>query len=74
MGHEQALSAFVSYLRGETDSEAPRLLGWTEASLATASMFAAQESIRSGQPVDLRRFIAQLLGDESEAEANAGNE
>lgn len=52
MGHRQALAQFVAAVRGEANS----MLTWAEASLATLCMFAAQESIRSGQPVDLRAF------------------
>ncbi|MGH2967321.1 MAG: Gfo/Idh/MocA family protein, partial [Solirubrobacterales bacterium] len=52
MGHRQALTQFVAAVRGEANS----MLTWSEASLATLCMFAAQESIRSGQPVDLRSF------------------
>ena len=32
------------------------MLTWEEASLATLCMFAAQESIRAGSPIDLRQF------------------
>jgi predicted dehydrogenase len=52
MGHHQALLQFVAAVRGEPNT----LLTWSDASLATLCMFAAQESIRSGQPVDLRSF------------------
>lgn len=74
MGHKEALSAFVDHLRGASDGATAaatrRMLGWAEASTATASMFAAQESIRSGQPVDLRRFVSQLLADEPREDAD----
>jgi polar amino acid transport system substrate-binding protein len=53
MGHKQALKEFVAALRGEPN----RLLTWEEASAATRCMFAAQESISSGEVVDLRAFI-----------------
>jgi predicted dehydrogenase/threonine dehydrogenase-like Zn-dependent dehydrogenase len=47
MGHREQLRELVAALRGEPN----RLLGWEEASLATRSMFAAQESLRTGEPV-----------------------
>ena len=47
MGHEEELRELVAALAGEPN----RLLGWEEASLATRAMFAAQESIRTGEPV-----------------------
>lgn len=50
MGHREAIAEFVAALRGEPND----LLPWEEASLATRCMFAAQESIRSGELVDLR--------------------
>jgi predicted dehydrogenase len=56
MGHRQALSEFVAAIRGEPNT----MLGWDEASLATMCMFAAQESIRSGEPIDLRQFRQAL--------------
>jgi polar amino acid transport system substrate-binding protein len=56
MGHREALSEFVAAVRGEPS----RMLTWEEASLATTCMFAAQESIRSGAPVDLREFRQTL--------------
>jgi predicted dehydrogenase/threonine dehydrogenase-like Zn-dependent dehydrogenase len=56
MGHKQALRAFLRQLRGE-DNDA---IGWPEASRATMVMFAAQESIRSGERVNLQDFRAAL--------------
>ena len=47
MGHEEELRELVAALAGEPN----RLLGWEEASLATRGMFAAQESVRTGEPV-----------------------
>lgn len=47
MGHEEELRELVAAVAGEPN----RLLGWEEASLATRAMFAAQESIRTGEPV-----------------------
>jgi predicted dehydrogenase len=61
MGHRQALEQFVSALRGRPNS----MLTWDEASLATMCMFAAQESIRSGEAIDLRQF-RQALADPSD--------
>jgi polar amino acid transport system substrate-binding protein len=52
MGHREALTQFVAALRGEPNT----MLTWQDASLATLCMFAAQESIRSGEPVVLRTF------------------
>ncbi|MFQ5524845.1 MAG: bi-domain-containing oxidoreductase [Thermoanaerobaculia bacterium] len=63
MGHAEALSAFVGHLRGATGG--PEMLDWEGARRATATIFAAQESIRSGQPVDLRVFMNALLSDDS---------
>ena len=37
------------------------LLTWEDASLATLSVFAAQESIRTGEPVDLEAYREELL-------------
>ncbi|MDH3452567.1 MAG: Gfo/Idh/MocA family oxidoreductase, partial [Gammaproteobacteria bacterium] len=56
MGHKQALQAFLRQLQGK-DSNA---IGWAEASRATMVMFAAQESLRSGERIDLRDFAAAL--------------
>ena len=57
MGHKQALAEFVKSLRGEPN----QLLTWEEAARASLCTFAAQESIRSGEPVDLRSFRDRLL-------------
>ena len=56
MGHKEQLVEFIRALKGEPN----RLLGWREASRATLSMFAAQESIRSGKAVDLCEFSGRL--------------
>jgi polar amino acid transport system substrate-binding protein len=58
MGHREALGQFIDALRGEPNT----MLGWEEASLATLCMFAAQESLRSGETVDLRVFGEALTG------------
>jgi len=58
MGHREALGQFVAALRGEPNS----MLGWEQASVATLCMFAAQESLRSGETVDLRAFREALTG------------
>jgi predicted dehydrogenase/threonine dehydrogenase-like Zn-dependent dehydrogenase len=50
MGHREELEEFVAALRGEPNN----LLTWEEAARATLSVFAAQESIRSGATIDLR--------------------
>ncbi|HUF09144.1 MAG TPA: bi-domain-containing oxidoreductase [Rhodothermales bacterium] len=52
MGHPQALAEFVKALKGEKNE----MLGWDDSFSATLCMFAAQESLRSGAPVDLRQF------------------
>lgn len=52
MGHKQELTEFITALRGRPNN----LLTWEDASRVTQCLFAAQESIRSGQPVDLREF------------------
>jgi predicted dehydrogenase/threonine dehydrogenase-like Zn-dependent dehydrogenase len=52
MGHKEELAHFVAAIRGQANS----LLSWEQASLATLCVFAAQESIRTGQPVDLAEF------------------
>ncbi len=60
MGHKEQLSAFVAALRGEPSP----LLTWADASLATLTVFAAQESIRTGEVVELEAFRQWLLSDE----------
>jgi predicted dehydrogenase len=60
MGHKQQLAEFVAALRGEPN----QLLTWPEASAASLCMFAAQESLRIGQPIDLRDFQHELLLEE----------
>ena len=57
MGHEQSLHQFVKALRGEPNS----LLTWEEAEAATLSLFAAQESIRTGQSISIRQFRQELF-------------
>jgi polar amino acid transport system substrate-binding protein len=56
MGHREALGQFIAALRGEPNS----MLDWGHASLATLCMFAAQDSLRSGETVDLRVFREAL--------------
>lgn len=56
MGHREALAQFVAAIRGRPNS----MLGWEAASLATCCTFAAQESIRTGQLIDLREFRSSL--------------
>jgi polar amino acid transport system substrate-binding protein len=56
MGHKEELTEFVAALRGEANS----LLSWEQASLATLCVFAAQESIRTGEAVDLVEFRESL--------------
>jgi predicted dehydrogenase len=57
MGHRQELKEFVAALRGEPNN----MLTWEEASLATMCMFAAQESLRSGEPVYLADFREETM-------------
>lgn len=56
MGHKRQLKEFVAAIRGEPN----RLLTWEEASTATLCLFAAQESIRSGEAINLREFKQAL--------------
>jgi predicted dehydrogenase/threonine dehydrogenase-like Zn-dependent dehydrogenase len=62
MGHKEQLKEFVAAVRGEPNT----LLSWEQASLATLTVFAAQESIRTGEAVNLAAFRASLLGDISD--------
>jgi predicted dehydrogenase/threonine dehydrogenase-like Zn-dependent dehydrogenase len=57
MGHREVLAEFVKALRGESSE----MLTWEDAFRATITTFAAQESIRSGMPVDLRSFREAIL-------------
>ena len=57
MGHREQLREFVAAIRGEPNS----LISWEDASLATLTVFAAQESIRRGSVVDLAEFRTALL-------------
>jgi predicted dehydrogenase len=57
MGHKEQLQQFVLALRGEPN----HLLTWEGARTASLSVFAAQESIRTGEPVHLAGFEASLL-------------
>jgi hypothetical protein len=56
MGHKEELTEFVAALRGEANS----LLSWEQASLTTLCVFAAQESIRTGEAVDLEEYRRTL--------------
>ncbi|MCZ6918497.1 MAG: bi-domain-containing oxidoreductase [Gemmatimonadetes bacterium] len=62
MGHREAMQAFVAALRGDPSD----LLRWREAQMATLCMFAGQESIRTGEPVDVRQFHRSLLAGDAE--------
>jgi predicted dehydrogenase/threonine dehydrogenase-like Zn-dependent dehydrogenase len=59
MGHKEQLREFIAAVRGEKST----LLTWDEASLATLSMFAAAESIRTGERINLQEFRQSLLAD-----------
>ena len=61
MGHREALGQFVAALRGEPNE----LLTWSDVVNASLCMFGAQESIRTGQPVDLRQFRQTLMTDKT---------
>ncbi len=63
MGHKQALREFVAALRGEANN----LLTWKGASIATLTMFGAEQSIRTQEPIDLRRFRNALLAPQAKA-------
>jgi len=56
MGQKRELKEFVAAIRGEPN----QMLTWEESSAASLCMFAAQESIRCGQPIDLRDFQVGL--------------
>ncbi len=60
MGHEQALNEFVKKLRGG-DSVS---IGWEQSFHASLCMFAARDSIRSGEPVVIQDFARALLTDD----------
>ncbi|MGZ4800478.1 MAG: bi-domain-containing oxidoreductase [Acidimicrobiia bacterium] len=59
MGHKEQLREFIAAIRGEKNS----LLSWDGASLATLTVFAAQESIRTGEAINLAEFRNALLSD-----------
>ncbi len=63
MGHKEQLREFIAAIRGERNS----LLRWEGASLATLTVFAAQESIRTGNAINLAAFLESLLADDDEA-------
>jgi polar amino acid transport system substrate-binding protein len=62
MGHKQALEQFVTAVRGEPN----RVPTWRETSTASLCMFAAQESMRTGEPIFLQEFQRHLLQGETE--------
>jgi polar amino acid transport system substrate-binding protein len=57
MGHREVLGEFVKAVKGEPNE----MLTWHDAFRASLTTFAAQESIRSGLPVDLRAFRDAVL-------------
>jgi predicted dehydrogenase/threonine dehydrogenase-like Zn-dependent dehydrogenase len=63
MGHVQELGEFIAAVQGKPNT----MLTWEEAANATLCMFAAQESIRSGEPVELRQFRRRLATEVSGA-------
>jgi predicted dehydrogenase len=56
MGHVEELHEFVKAVRGQPN----RLLSWEDAALATSCMFAAQESIRTGEAISITDFAHEL--------------
>lgn len=68
MGHQQGLAEFIKAIRGEENV----LLNWQQAMSAAITMFAAQESIRTGALIDLRRFSESLTNWEAEGTAGHG--
>jgi predicted dehydrogenase/threonine dehydrogenase-like Zn-dependent dehydrogenase len=56
MGHLQALDAFIDHVAGSSASA----FAWEDAKAATLAMFGAQESIRTGEVVDLRQLEASI--------------
>ena len=60
MGHKQALGEFIKKLRGD-DSVS---IDWEQSLHASLCMFAARDSIRSGEPVVIRDFASALLSDD----------
>jgi predicted dehydrogenase len=70
MGHKEELGQFVAAIRGEANT----LLSWEEASLATLCVFAAQESIRTGEAVDLAEFRHGLTAAADSAEVEPTTE
>lgn len=61
MGYKSQLKEFIAAIQGKPNN----LLTWDEASTATLSMFAAQESIRTGAVIDLHEFRAATEGTRS---------
>jgi predicted dehydrogenase/threonine dehydrogenase-like Zn-dependent dehydrogenase len=61
MGHREQLKEFVAAVRGEPNT----LISWNEASTVTLAMFAAQESIRTGDVIALDQFRVELLADDA---------
>jgi predicted dehydrogenase/NADPH:quinone reductase-like Zn-dependent oxidoreductase len=70
MGHKEELAQFVAAIRGDANT----LLTWDQASLATLCVFAAQESIRTGDAVVLDEFRERLMmaGDAGDSESSSG--
>ncbi len=64
MGHREALREFVAAVRGEANRSA----GWEEVAYATLTMFAAEESIRRGAPIDLAEFGRRFADPQAEAD------
>lgn len=61
MGHRQALEEFITAVRGQPN----KMLTWEDASLATLGMFAAQESIRTGNMIDLRQLHGMITSEQT---------
>jgi polar amino acid transport system substrate-binding protein len=58
-GHMQELREFLAAVQDKPNA----MLTWEEASAATLCMFAGQESIRTGEAVDLREFKRSLTAE-----------
>jgi predicted dehydrogenase/threonine dehydrogenase-like Zn-dependent dehydrogenase len=65
MGHKEELAQFIAAIRGEANT----VLSWEQASLATLCVFAAQESVRTGEAIDLAEFRQALTAPTNPVEA-----
>jgi len=70
MGHKEQLTAFVDAVQGKPSP----LLTWDQASHTTLTVFAAQESIASGEAIDLAEFKAALLASDDDVDVSDNTE